>query len=136
VKFTGAQTNTVELYLKKGTYAYSDVLTEYLTDGNMLSDPSRTFNVNSNTEVSDVHTVSQEDICNADGNIWQDGACKTPEQACSDEGNVWKDGACITPERDCLENGGTWSDGACKTEQQICDEQEGFHWSDGACVAD
>jgi len=68
-----------------------------------------------------------EDTCVADGGVWRDGRCLSPEEVqCQKEGGLWDGEACLTCDPDHVH--------LCQTEEACA--EVGAKWLDGRCVPD
>ena len=79
-------------------------------------------------------TPDPQQACEASGNVWYNGECKTKQEACALDGKVWENDSCRdkTPQEACQ---GYWYNDTCNPipqEQAIC-EAGGGTWVDGAC---
>lgn len=74
------------------------------------------------------------EACEAQGNIWIDDACMTPEEACTAEDKVWDGESCLTAEEYCAMDGKVWDGQSCVSPHVCSDDSVPSDGSATACA--
>lgn len=131
IKYNGVWSGSRAIQLPRGTYTLQqlfDKAGDKLSGGQYLANPEGTASVPMAGDNIIIEIVTDEYVCTRDGNVWQDGACKTPQQIAEEEAARKAEEERQKNISDCQNGGGTWDDGAgCvyPTPEPVSGESEG-----------
>ncbi len=89
--------------------------------------------------IFDIITKPPQEVCEAEGNAWVNGVCKTQasiaKETCEAGGKTWIGGACKSSAQIACEAtpGQKWTGEDCKSDEHIACESEGKIWESGVC---